>query len=195
MKSQREKIILITIVVIVVTCLPIIFVFIGKNNKTVEDTILENTVTFITKQVTDYPEDIDGMPLIWESVYDEQNSISRVYAEGKEIKSFSGGSIEKIVDFSPEVKGNLKTVVDVAIANDAMGIIYSLDMDQSLTYVADLIDSGYRIMRKVLTAEYAEVYLKSPEEKTIRILALSDKMLMAELNKEVVLDNIDSYFN
>ena len=143
----------------------------------------------------DYPEDIDELPLVWETIYDEKSSISIVYGDGKEIKRYAGGTIDKAVDFSPEAKGIIEAAHYDTISNDDMGIIYSMNMDLSLSYITGLLDDGYRLIRKVLTADYAEVYLRSPEEKRIRILVLSDKMLMAELDEDIVLDNMESYFN
>jgi hypothetical protein len=195
MRGQRKKLLLIAITGIIIVCLIMIFISIGKKRKTAEDSKLEDTVTYITKQVIDYPDDNNGSPLIWEIIYYEKSSISIVYGNGKEIKRFSGGIIDKVVDFSPEVKGNLESRVDDTIPDDDMGIIYSLNMDQSLSYVAGLMENGYKLMRKVLMADYAEVYIKSPQGKILRILALPDKMLMAELDKNAVLDDIDSYFD
>lgn len=195
MRGQSKVYLLIGIAVIIIASLTIIFVSLERKKERVEDAIQENICTFVTKQVIDYPEDIDELPLVWETIYDEKSSISIVYGDGKEIKRYAGGTIDKAVDFSPEAKRNIEASHYDTISNDDMGIIYSLNMDQSLSYIAGLLDDGYRLLRKVLTADYAEVYLSSPEEKRIRILVLSDKMLMAELDKDIVLDNMESYFN
>lgn len=194
---RKNRIALIALASIIILGLTIVIVIrIRNSDSKILEELPDNIVTYVTKQVIDYPEDINIPPLIWETVYNAEESMSVVYGDGKEIKRFNGGNVEKIVDFSPEVKGILEPepATDSIISHD-IGIIYTMHSDQSCKYVADQIDKGYRLIRKVLTANYAEVYLKTPEDRIIRILVLSDKMLMAELKENIVLDNIDSYFN
>ncbi|MDF2905368.1 MAG: hypothetical protein K0R34_689 [Herbinix sp.] len=195
MRGQKKVFLLTGAVLVIISALTIVFVLVGDKTDTEEDSVIENSVTYVTKQVIDYPEEDDEMPLVWQTIYVEDRSISVVYADDREIKRYTGGIVDRAVDFTPETKGKQETLVEEPISKDDMGIIYSFNMDQSLLYVANRLDRGYKLIRKVLTPDYAEIYLKAPEEKRIRILVLPDKMLMAELDEDVVLDDIDSYFN
>lgn len=194
---DKKRIILLLFLVILGISLSTLFIYIylNKNKDDMEETVIEEAITHVTLQVIDYSNDLEDKPIIWERVYNTQNATTTLYADGKEIKSYSGGVIDKVIDFSPETLEEVTTDKKSLSEDEKIGIIYLFSMNESQAYVADLLNNGYSLMRKVLTSNYAEVYLKNSDDKTIRILVFSDKMLMAELDAGVELDAIESYFN
>lgn len=168
--------------------------FISKVNEKSTEIVKDNGLTYITKQVIDYKgnskEDINT----WEIRYNILDSISFLYKDNKYAKEVTGVGIDQAVTFSPEIYPITYNYNEQLKESKISGIIYEFDLDTSERYVASLLNYGYTMRRKILTSNYAEVYLLDTVGNTIRIFCLKDKMLMAQLDEDAPMPEIESYF-
>lgn len=73
--------------------------------------------------------------------------------------------------------------------------VYSLNKDDYLKYIKQLIGNGEEIIRLVQTTSYIDIYTYDKiTEKTKRLLNIDSESIISEVNKNK-LPEIDSYFN
>lgn len=199
--DEKRKKILIVIICFIVVGLLSTFLLVMKN--TGDDSGIEEIATtnvlkemsYSTLKVVDYEKMLDsGNYVEWEVRYSPIKNVSILYKNNNEQKdTYVATSIQETVDFQPE-KLNVTNSYDKKIEGNDTGILYQTSLKESEEYVAFLISRGYKIRRKILTPNYAEIYLYDDSNNTIRVL-IFDKIMLKSVLDSNELPEIDSYFN
>ncbi len=187
----KTRILLLIVGVLIMFYLIYFLIHLFYNEKKDVNNTDEGDSYIVTMQVIDFEDD----DAIWESRYDVTNLSSCLYKNGKLIDGKGCDDLKRIINFSPESSTIEADFADSIKDNNETGIIYELDLYESENYIASLLSKGYSMRRKILTSTYAELYLFDTEGNTVRILCLSDKMLIGELYENTKIPDIESYFN
>lgn len=190
-KNIRIKYIILIISSIIIIC-SLVMLFKDEN-----ETLEVTHITLVTKQVVDYAINNESQITILETRYNINDATSNLYKNGEIIKEVPSMGIQEIITFNPEKYAHVHLETNKSKNEDKhdTGIIYDLDIETSNKYVASLINNGYQMQRKILTPTYAEIYLINAKGERLRLLCFNDLMLMGKLNEDVILPNIESYFD
>lgn len=98
----------------------------------------------------------------------------------------------KLDDLINIPKGNYLYLKDYATDIEC---VYSLNKDNYLKYIRQLIENGEEIIRIVQTTSYIDIYTyDNITDKTKRLLNIDSESIISEVNRDK-LPEIDSYFN
>mgnify|MGYP000939491114 CR=1 FL=1 len=134
-----------------------------------------------------------------EARYSVTERATKLYINGEYVKTISLtiGSDISLIEFQPELK--LKDIsysnIDLGDYKSDIRHTYSMDIRTTEEYVVSLIkNEGYKLLRRVNAVSYCEAYLLDKDNNIIRIVATSDRMMMAPLKSNVGLREITNYF-
>lgn len=167
---------------------------INNEENTFDNTANYMDFSYITMSVTDYEQESQsGDFLEWQSRYSIITSSSSLYINGYLSKEqIHVSDVDEILSFDPEssiVNKDVKSKVE----KNKYGILHCISLEESEQYIAGLLKDGYVLRRKIITPTYVETYLLDTEDRTTRIIAFKEYMLVAKLDR-TELPEIKSYF-
>lgn len=202
-KRKKTRILIVSLCFIFIFILLLgVFLYVKKSITDVEQAkedaetsdVLEE-LSYITFKVVEYEETLEnGNTVEWEVRYSPITNSSVLYKNSQKQKDvFVAKSAQEVLKFNPEELSSSSNDNRKVNDNDS-GILYEYSLQESEEYVASLIRRGYTMRRKILTPNYAEVYLYDSLNNTFRVLVF-DNVMLASVMDSNELPEMVSYFN
>lgn len=202
-KRKKKRILIVSLCFMLVLILLLCIVLFVKKSITNEDYAKEDIGTsdvlkelsYTTLKVVEYEEKLEnGNTVEWEVRYSPITNSSALYKNSQEQKdTLVANSSQEALNFNPE-RLTTSYYDNKKINDNDTGILYEYSLQESEEYIASLISDGYTIRRKILTPNYAEVYLYDDLNNTIRALIFENIMLTSVMDSNELPEMI-SYFN